>query len=528
MMDFEKLIADFTLPKIGEIEYVTVNGVTKDFVIVDIGYKSEAFIPIYEFVEIPKPLDKIPVIIKSLEGKRGTPIVEHAEALRRIVLKELTQAFENKKPVRVVVKEKAHNGYKCYIKNVEVLLPFSHADKGLKIGSEVDVLVKTIRRDLIIVSMKDYLNMIKEERKKKTLETLKEGDIVEGVVTAIKDFGVFVDVGGIDGLMHISEASLSRVENLNDLFNVGSTVTVKVLKFDREKLKLSLSRKQALPDPWLDIDSKFKEGDVVEGKIINITDFGAFVYLSEGIEGLLHISEVDWYKPDLSQFKVGDKIRVKIIEINKKDKRIALSIKRLKDNPYEKLKSELPKGSKVKAVVKDIVENIGLIVEVNGVRGIIRMDDISWDVNSVNLKDFKIGDEVECVVRNINVEEGKLNLSIKHLSVDPLLKYKKGKIFPAKVIRIIADGAYVRLNDEIEAFLPLENMLPPPPEDPLKPMPKFPKSAFEVLKLDDQIEVMVSKQDLKNREIEVTMKFKQDTKTEVKKPDLGSTLREES
>lgn len=522
------MLTSFTLPKVGEIEYVPVTGFTQEDVIVDIGYKSEAFIPKSEFFELPGIGDKVPVIIKALESRKGTPIVEHLEALRQIAYKSIQDAYNSKTPVKVKIKEKSSKGYICMVQNVvEVLMPFSHADKNVKAGDEVQVIVRTFKKDFIIVSMKDYINMVKEEMRKKTLETLKEGDVVTGTITGIKDFGVFVDVGGLEGLMHISEASLSRVQDLTKMFKVGDVITVKVLKFDRENQRLSLSRKQALPDPWLDIDEKLHEGDVIEGKIINITDFGAFVYIQEGIEGLLHVSEIDWYGGDLSSFKVGDTIKVKIIEIDKKEKRIALSIKRMKENPYEKFKADYPKGSKVKAVIKEVVQNLGLIVEVGGIKGLIRIDDISWDVNSVNLNDFKVSDEVECIVRNVNVEDGKLILSIKHLSTDPLLKYKTGRIFKGRVIRIIADGAYVTLNDEIEAFLPLKNITPPPPDDPLKPMPKYPRSAFEVLKLGDEIDVMVSKQDLKNREIEVTMKLKTPIQ-EVKKPDLGSTLKEES
>jgi len=459
--------------KEGEIVKGTVVQVSKDFVIVDVGFKSEGQIPISEFTNAKGEThvavgDEVEVLIESRENENGMVVLSKEKADKMRVWDEISAACERDELVKGTIVGRVKGGLSVDI-GVKAFLPGSQVDirpvRNLDqfIGQEFEfkVIKFNKRRGNIVLSRRVLLEKQREELKKDTLERLKEGAILKGVVKNLTDYGAFIDLGGIDGLLHITDMSWGRVGHPSEIFNVGDETEVVVLKFDPETERVSLGLKQIQEDPWHRADEKYPVGTRVRGKVVSLTDYGAFIEIEQGVEGLIHVSEMSWTKRVKHPNKileVGDEVEAVVLDIDPRAKRIALGMKQIEPNPWTLLEDKYPIGSVIKGQIRNVTD-FGIFVGVEeGIDGLVHVSDISWTQRIKHPGEiFKKGDIVEAVVLNIDVENERFSLGIKQLHQDPwdtlAERMPVGTVVKGKVTKLTDFGAFVEIEEGIEGLV---------------------------------------------------------------------------
>ena len=472
---FEALYKE-SLGKMSEGETVKgeVARITSDSVLLDIGYKSDAMIPIEEFrkpdgtIDI-KVGDKISAVIEKVEGKNGLVMLSVAKAARMKVWDDIAKSCDEGGFIEGRITGKVKGGLFVNIGGIQAFLPGSQVD--LKPVKNVDELIgKTFqfkvlnynkKAENVVVSRRACLEVAREKQREKTIEGLNEGAIVQGVVKSIMEYGAFVDIGGIDGLLHLNDISWKRISKASEVLKVGDEIKVQILKLDIANRRISLGMKQTTPDPWKEALNKYQVGTRVMGKVVNLTDFGAFVELEEGVEGMIHVSEMSWtrkVKHPSSILSTGEVVETVVIDIDPSTRKIALGLKQTGANPWDLLGEKHPVGSRVKGEVKNITD-FGIFIGVEeGIDGLVHLSDISWTKKIKNPSElFKKEDVVEAIVLHIDKAKEKLSLGIKQLTKDPWLdipsKYPKGGIVSGKVSSVTDFGVFLEMEEGVEGLI---------------------------------------------------------------------------
>ncbi|HYE13058.1 MAG TPA: 30S ribosomal protein S1 [Pyrinomonadaceae bacterium] len=456
----------------GSVVRGTVVGVTERSVVIDFGFKSEGAVPVEEFMEgdqlTVKRGDEVEVLIKSMESQEGVPVLSRADAVRMRAWDELEKAYRDGTPVKGRITERVKGGLRVDVDGVAAFLPGSQVDvrpvRNLEALRNQEIEAKVIKlnrkRSNVVLSRKAILDEANDSRKGETLDNLEEGIIVEGQIKNLTDYGAFVDLGGIDGLLHVTDMSWGRLQNPAEMFKVGETVQVKVLKFDRERERVSLGFKQLLPDPWESVEERYPQRMRMEGKIASVTDYGAFIELEPGVEGLVHVSEMTWSKRMKHPSKivnVGETVNVEVLGVDPKNRRISLGMKQTQPNPWETLPERFHIGDRVRGRVRNLTD-FGAFVEVeDGVDGLVHVSDISWNKRIKHPGEvLKKGQEIEAVITNIDVENRRLSLSIKDTEPSAWDKFinehQPGDIVRGRVTRFANFGAFVELAEGLEGL----------------------------------------------------------------------------
>ncbi len=451
----------------------TVLKVTATHVVVDIGAKSEGMLPLSEVLDHEgnskvKPGDEIDVMREKGMSEEGYINLSHQKAQKLRAWDEIEKAYHEKKSISARVIERIKGGLTVDIFGAKAFLPGSQADlrqvhnlDALK-GQMLDVAIVKLnkKRGNIVVSRKQILEEVQNEKKAKTLEHLEEGSILTGVVKNLTEYGAFVDLGGIDGLLHITDMSWGRLTHPRDLVNVGDQIQVKVLKFDSEKQRVSLGFKQLTPDPWLDASHRYPVGAHVNGRVISVTDYGAFVELEQGIEGLVHVSEMTWSKRMKHPSKlvnVGDQVECVVINVNPQERRISLGMRQLAANPWDALHEKFPVGTTVEGKVRNMTD-FGAFIEIeDGIDGLVHVSNLSWTKRVKHPSEvLKKGDRVKAIVLAIEPDKRRLSLGVKQLQPDAWESFFEqhhiGDVLHGKVLRVASFGAFVEIADGIEGL----------------------------------------------------------------------------
>ncbi|MEO8937364.1 MAG: 30S ribosomal protein S1 [Burkholderiaceae bacterium] len=508
----------------GEVITAEVVRVDYNFVVVNAGLKSESFIPVEEFKndlgEIEaKPGDFVSVAIESLENGFGDTLLSRDKAKRLASWMALEKALDSGEQITGTITGKVKGGLTVMTNGIRAFLPGSLVDtRPVKDttpfeGKTFDFKVIKLdrKRNNVVVSRRAVVEASMGEERAKLLETLKEGTIVTGVVKNITDYGAFVDLGGIDGLLHITDLAWRRVRHPSELISVGQEITAKVLKFDQEKNRVSLGVKQLGEDPWVGLSRRYPSGTRLFGKVTNITDYGAFVEVEQGIEGLVHVSEMDWTNRNISPAKVvalGDEVEVMVLEIDEDRRRISLGMKQCKPNPWEEFSLNHKKGDKVSGAIKSITDFGVFIGLPGGIDGLVHLSDLSWnEPGEEAVRKFKKGDDLEAIVLAIDLERERISLGVKQMEGDPFSNfastYEKGAIVDGTVKSVDAKGAVITIAGDIEGYLRASEISRDRVED-----------ARNVLKEGDAVNAMVINVDRKNRSINLSIKAKDSADTQ--------------
>src|SRR5580698_1923166 len=468
----------------GEIVQGTVVAVQRDNVVIDIGGKSEGIISVNEFVDATgqvtvKAGDKIDVYIESRENDEGLVTLSKEKADKMKVLDEISSACERDELIEGTISQRVkgglsvtiRGGVKAFLPGSQVdLRPIRNLDKLIGQTYKFKVIKFNKKRGNIVLSRRVLLERERDEMKAKTLETLTEGMVVKGTIKNITEYGAFVDLGGIDGLLHITDMSWGRVNHPEELFKVGDEVTVKVLKYNAETERVSLGLKQTQEDPWNLAEEAYPPGKKVRGKVMSITDYGAFVELMPGVEGLIHVSEMSWTKKVKHPSKlleVGQEIECQVLEVDSRAKRISLGLKQLEPDPWMLFTDKYHPGDKIGGKVRSLTD-YGVFVGIEeGVDGMVHKSDLSWSVRVNNPSDlYHKGDDVEAIILSINHDEKKVSLGIKQLWDDPwpsmLSEYPIGRVIDdAHVVSVVDYGVFVRLREGVEGLISQQDLLEP-------------------------------------------------------------------
>ena len=499
----------------GEVIKGTIIQIGKNEVIIDIGYKSEGAIPLSEFYkdghrEELNIGDSIDVFLEKMEDSNGSIVLSKDKADKIKIWTDLEKAYEENNTIDGKVIKKVKGGLMIDI-GVQAFLPGSQIDlKPIKnldglVGQKIKLKIIKInkKKGNIVLSRRVILEQDRETKRKDMLENVKDGDIVEGIVKNITEYGAFVDLGGIDGLLHVTDMSWGRVRHPSELFVVGDKIEAVVLKFDREKERVSLGYKQKTPDPWKNADSKYPEGSKVKGKVVSIADYGAFVELEEGIEGLIHISEMSWTKKIKHPSKilaVGEIVEAVVLNLEKTDRRISLGLKQIEPNPWLTVFEKYPVGSKISGKVRNITD-FGIFMELDeGIDGLIHISDLSWTQKIKHPSELvKKGEKIEAMVLNVDIEKGKIALGLKQLKPDPWLiipeTYQVGSDVKVKITKISNFGAFAEIENEIEGLIHLSEM-----------DIKRVSHPSEVVNIGDEVDAKVMKIDLGNKKIALSIR----------------------
>ena len=461
-----------TLSQVNNHEVVegTVISVNKREVLVDIGYKSDGVISANEFRYNPdlKPGDKVEVYIEKEEDKKGQLILSHKKARAKQGWDRVNQALENKEIVKGFVKARTKGGMIVDVFGIEAFLPGSQID--VKPIRDYDVFVEKTMEFLVIKINQEYKNVVVshkalveaelEAQKKEIISKLEKGQVLEGTVKNITSYGVFVDLGGVDGLIHITDLSWGRIDDPKKVVELDQKINVVILDFDEEKKRIALGLKQLTPHPWDALDANLKVGDHIKGKVVVIADYGAFVEVQPGVEGLIHVSEMSWsqHLRSAQEFlKVGDEVEAVILTLDREERKMSLGIKQLKEDPWEAIEVKYPVGSKHTAKVRNFT-NFGVFVELEeGVDGLIHISDLSWTKKVKHPSEFtKVGEQIDVVVLDIDKENRRLSLGHKQLEDNPWdafeEKYTVGSVHTGKITEVLEKGAVVSLEENVEGF----------------------------------------------------------------------------
>lgn len=509
--------------KQGEVIPAEVVRVDYNNVVVNAGLKSESFIPIEEFkndrgeVDV-KVGDFVSVAIESLENGYGDTVLSRDKAKRLAAWMNLEKALETGELVTGTVTGKVKGGLTVMTNGIRAFLPGSLVDtRPVKDTTpyegktmEFKVIKLDRKRNNVVLSRRAVVEASMGEERAKLLETLKEGAIVKGIVKNITDYGAFVDLGGIDGLLHITDLAWRRVRHPSEVLEQGQEITAKVLKFDQEKNRVSLGIKQLGEDPWIGIARRYPQGTRLFGKVTNITDYGAFVEIEAGIEGLVHVSEMDWTNKNVDPKKVvqlGEEVEVMVLEIDEERRRISLGMKQCKPNPWEEFAATHQKGDTVKGQIKSITDFGVFIGLEGGIDGLVHLSDLSWtEPGEEAVRKYKKGEELEAVVLSIDVERERISLGVKQMSGDPFNNFcsthEKGSVVTGKVKSVEAKGAVIDLGNDTEGYLRASEIGPDRVED-----------ARNVLKEGDEVTAAITNIDRKARSIQLSIRVKDQAET---------------
>ncbi|SOZ37273.1 30S ribosomal protein S1 [Cupriavidus neocaledonicus] len=514
---FEESIARSNM-KAGEVISAEVVRIDHNFVVVNAGLKSEAFVPVEEFLNDQGELevqagDYVSVAIDALENGYGDTILSRDKAKRLASWLNLEKALEDGEIISGTVTGKVKGGLTVMVNGIRAFLPGSLVDvRPIKDTTpyegktlEFKVIKLDRKRNNVVLSRRAVVEATLGEERQKLMETLKEGAIVNGIVKNITDYGAFVDLGGIDGLLHITDLAWRRVRHPSEVLSVGQEITAKILKFDQEKNRVSLGVKQLGEDPWVGISRRYPQGTRLFGKVTNLTDYGAFVEIEAGIEGLVHVSEMDWTNKNVAPSKVvqlGDEVEVMVLDIDEDKRRISLGMKQCKANPWDDFSRNHKKGDKLSGQIKSITDFGVFIGLPGGIDGLVHLSDLSWQESGEEaVRKYKKGDEVEAVVLGIDVDKERISLGIKQLSGDPFNNFisanDKGSLVNGTIKAVDAKGAVVQLADDVEGYLRASEISADRVED-----------ARNVLKEGEQITALVVNVDRKSRNINLSIKAK--------------------
>ena len=502
----------------GEVITAEVVRVDYNFVVVNAGLKSEAYVPIEEFKDdrgevTVQPGDFISVAIESVENGYGDTILSRDKAKRLAAWMNLEQALESGELVTGTVTGKVKGGLTVMTNGIRAFLPGSLVDtRPVKDTTpyegkpfEFKVIKLDRKRNNVVVSRRAVVEANMGEERAKLLETLKEGAIVKGIVKNITDYGAFVDLGGIDGLLHITDLAWRRVRHPSEVVQVGQELEAKVLKFDQDKNRVSLGLKQLGEDPWVGIARRYPQGTRLFGKVTNITDYGAFVEVEAGIEGLVHVSEMDWTNKNVDPRKVvtlGDEVEVMVLDIDEERRRISLGMKQCKPNPWEDFAQSHKKGDKVSGQIKSITDFGVFIGLPGGIDGLVHLSDLSWNESGEEaVRKYKKGDELEAVVLAIDTERERISLGIKQMGGDPFSNFAsthdKNTLVKGTVKSVDAKGAVIDLGNDVEGYLRAAEISADRVED-----------ATTRLAAGDEVEALITNIDRKNRSIQLSIRAK--------------------
>ena len=501
----------------GSIIRGTIVKVTKDNVIVDAGLKSESVISIDQFKNAAGEVeavvgDEVDVSLKATDDGFGETILSRDDAKRHEAWQVLEKAYEEKETIIGVINGKVKGGFTVEVSDIRAFLPGSLVDvrpvrdtahlEGKDL--EFKVIKLDQKRNNVVVSRRAVIEAEGSAERDELLESLAEGQEVKGIVKNLTDYGAFVDLGGIDGLLHITDMAWKRVKHPSEIVNVGDEIQVKVLKFDRERTRVSLGMKQLGEDPWVAIAKRYPEGAKLTGRVTNLTDYGCFVEIQEGVEGLVHVSEMDWTNKNIHPSKVvnlGDTVEVLVLEIDEERRRISLGLKQCIANPWEEFAKNFNKGDKVSGKIKSITD-FGIFIGLDGgIDGLVHLSDISWAGGEEAVRDYKKGDEIDAIVLQVDPERERISLGVKQAEDDPFNMYltdkKKGAIVTGKVTEVDAKGATIELAESVEGYLRVSDISVERIED-----------ASTVIKVGDDVEAKFMGVDRKNRTISLSIKAK--------------------
>ncbi|EOU6653633.1 30S ribosomal protein S1 [Escherichia coli] len=502
----------------GSIVRGVVVAIDKDVVLVDAGLKSESAIPAEQFKNAQGELeiqvgDEVDVALDAVEDGFGETLLSREKAKRNEAWITLEKAYEDAETVTGVINGKVKGGFTVELNGIRAFLPGSLVDvrpvrDTLHLeGKELEFKVIKLdqKRNNVVVSRRAVIESENSAERDQLLENLQEGMEVKGIVKNLTDYGAFVDLGGVDGLLHITDMAWKRVKHPSEIVNVGDEITVKVLKFDRERTRVSLGLKQLGEDPWVAIAKRYPEGTKLTGRVTNLTDYGCFVEIEEGVEGLVHVSEMDWTNKNIHPSKVvnvGDVVEVMVLDIDEERRRISLGLKQCKANPWQQFAETHNKGDRVEGKIKSITD-FGIFIGLDGgIDGLVHLSDISWNVAGEEaVREYKKGDEIAAVVLQVDAERERISLGVKQLAEDPFNNWvalnKKGAIVTGKVTAVDAKGATVELADGVEGYLRASEASRDRVED-----------ATLVLSVGDEVEAKFTGVDRKNRAISLSVRAK--------------------
>jgi len=502
----------------GSIVRGVVVAIDKDVVLVDAGLKSESAIPAEQFKNAQGELeiqvgDEVDVALDAVEDGFGETLLSREKAKRHEAWITLEKAYEEAETVVGVINGKVKGGFTVELNGIRAFLPGSLVDvrpvrDTLHLeGKELEFKVIKLdqKRNNVVVSRRAVIESENSAERDQLLENLQEGMEVKGIVKNLTDYGAFVDLGGVDGLLHITDMAWKRVKHPSEIVNVGDEITVKVLKFDRERTRVSLGLKQLGEDPWVAIAKRYPEGTKLTGRVTNLTDYGCFVEIEEGVEGLVHVSEMDWTNKNIHPSKVvnvGDVVEVMVLDIDEERRRISLGLKQCKNNPWQQFAETHNKGDRVEGKIKSITD-FGIFIGLDGgIDGLVHLSDISWNVAGEEaVREYKKGDEIAAVVLQVDAERERISLGVKQLAEDPFNNYvalnKKGTIVTGKVTAVDAKGATVELADGVEGYLRASEASRDRVED-----------ATLVLSVGDDVEAKFTGVDRKNRVVSLSVRAK--------------------
>ncbi|KFK93176.1 MULTISPECIES: 30S ribosomal protein S1 [unclassified Serratia (in: enterobacteria)] len=502
----------------GSIVRGVVVAIDKDVVLVDAGLKSESAIPAEQFKNAQGELeiqigDEVDVALDAVEDGFGETLLSREKAKRHEAWITLEKAYEEAETVIGIINGKVKGGFTVELNGIRAFLPGSLVDvrpvrDTLHLeGKELEFKVIKLdqKRNNVVVSRRAVIESENSAERDQLLENLQEGMEVKGIVKNLTDYGAFVDLGGVDGLLHITDMAWKRVKHPSEIVNVGDEITVKVLKFDRERTRVSLGLKQLGEDPWVAIAKRYPESTKLTGRVTNLTDYGCFVEIEEGVEGLVHVSEMDWTNKNIHPSKVvnvGDVVEVMVLDIDEERRRISLGLKQCKNNPWQQFAETHNKGDRVEGKIKSITD-FGIFIGLDGgIDGLVHLSDISWNVAGEEaVREYKKGDEIAAVVLQVDAERERISLGVKQLAEDPFNNYlsmnKKGTIVTGKVTAVDAKGATVELAGGVEGYLRASEASRDRIED-----------ATLVLNVGDEVEAKFTGVDRKNRVVSLSVRAK--------------------
>jgi small subunit ribosomal protein S1 len=503
----------------GSIVTGTVVDIDNDWVIVHAGLKSEGVIPKAQFVNERgefslKIGDRVKVAMEVVDDGFGETRLSREKAKRAESWQMLEEAFEKDAVVTGIINGKVKGGFTVDINDIRAFLPGSLVDiRPLRETAHLEgrplefkVIKLDQRRNNVVVSRRAVLEQETSAERETLLASLQEGQVIKGIVKNLTDYGAFVDLGGVDGLLHITDMAWRRIRHPSEMVNVGDEVSVKILKFDREKNRVSLGMKQLGDDPWVDITRRYPEGTRVSATVTNLTDYGCFAEIEEGVEGLVHVSEMDWTNKNIHPSKVvsvGDQVEVMVLDIDEERRRISLGIKQCRPNPWEEFAHKFAKGDRIRGTIKSITD-FGIFIGLEGgIDGLVHLSDISWnEPGEVAVRRYSKGEEIETVVLSIDPDRERISLGVKQLDQDPFADYTaandRGSIVNGVVESVDAREAIVKLADEVTGILKASELSADRVED-----------ARNMLKVGDQIEVKIISIDRKNRTLGLSVKQKE-------------------
>ena len=517
---FEASQANLAKLKPGAIVSGTVVEVRGDVVVINAGLKSEGIVPIEQFRNDAGEIDVaegdiVKVALDSIENGFGETVLSREKAKRAMVWDELEEALEKNETITGRISGKVKGGFTVDIKDVRAFLPGSLVDvrpvrdPAYLEGKELELkLIKLDRkRNNVVVSRRAVVESEHSEEREQLMDKLQEGAILKGVVKNLTDYGAFVDLGGIDGLLHITDMAWKRVRHPSEVVNVGDELDVRVLKFDRERNRVSLGLKQLGEDPWDNIGRRYPANSRVFGKVSNVTDYGAFVEIEPGVEGLVHVSEMDWTNKNVNPSKVvqvGDEVEVMVLDVDEERRRISLGMKQVAANPWETFAATHKKGDKVSGQIKSITD-FGIFIGLDGgIDGLVHLSDISWNTTGEDVvRNFKKGDTLDAVVLAVDPERERISLGVKQLEQDPFGQYMaanpKGSKVEGVVKEVDAKGAIIELADGIEGYVSARDIANERVDD-----------ATQHLKVGDKVEAKFVGMDRKGRTLQLSIKAKDD------------------